>query len=198
LIAIDQQKLRIRNRLLASGTYRIGVLLAVSMLMVCMESTVALRPGWRLDFSTMLCVFFALQQPLIPGLAFAVATGYFGDVLSGEPRGLYVTSTVTVFFLLRMLIARVVHMSWLAVTLIGVLATFIAIIVRILVVMVGDDFTDSFVGSLRQGFGARGVGAFLLTYPIYRLFRALDARLRRSEQSASGAAWRRSWNRRRS
>ena len=147
--------------------------------MACLQSTWAKNPSFRTDLSTLVVVFLALEHELLPGLLHAVAFGYLGDLFSGEPIGLMAFSSASVFLGLRLVVFRIVGSGWLVVTTIGVLATVVALGLRLGVqVLLGPPVH---LGALVTSIPSLLLGALLLTYPIYRGLAGIDRRLRPRE-----------------
>jgi len=57
----------------------------------------------RIDVHVAVVLFLALRCQTLEGAAGAFAVGYFFDVLSGQPSGLYVFSAVLIFLVARLL-----------------------------------------------------------------------------------------------
>jgi len=82
------------------------VALLLASLMLLAAECALLRPLGlsvaRPDFGVAALLFFALRCQTLEGALGAAAVGYFVDVLSGQPSGLYVFAAVFTFLLARL------------------------------------------------------------------------------------------------
>lgn len=80
-------------------------LLTLALLLLALE-TALLRPLGlsvaRADVGVAVVLYLALRSPTLEGLFGAAVVGYFVDVLSGQPSGLYVFAAVLTFLLARL------------------------------------------------------------------------------------------------
>lgn len=147
------------------------------VLMICFQSTLAQATGLRVDLTTWVVVFLALEYELRSGLVHALVFGYLSDLFSGEAVGLLAFTATAVFLALRLVVFRVVGSGWLIVTAIGFLATATAMTIRLLVRDVFGPPELHLAGAL-DSVPSNLFGALVLTYPVYRALRAIDRRLR--------------------
>ncbi len=85
---------------------RIAVLLALTLLLLCVESVVAELFDFsvmRLDVTLVLVVFLGLRANTVEGAFTSFCTGYLLDVFTGRPTWLYPFLAVLVFLLVRLL-----------------------------------------------------------------------------------------------
>lgn len=145
-------------------------------LLMCLQSTVAKDPAFRVDLTILVVVFLALEHELLPGLVHAVAFGYLADLFSGEPVGLMAFTAASVFLGLRLMVFRVVGSGWLLVTAIGVFATLAALCLRLIVQ--GILGPRVYLGALGASLPSLLLGSVFLTFPLYRGLALLDRKLR--------------------
>ncbi|MGI5862743.1 MAG: hypothetical protein ACOX6T_11895 [Myxococcales bacterium] len=83
------------------------VLISLACLALVAVECALLRPLGisvaRADVHVVFVLFFALRCQTLEGALGAFAAGYFVDVLSGQPSGLYVFTSVLTFLLARLL-----------------------------------------------------------------------------------------------
>ncbi len=85
---------------------RIAVMLALSLVMLCVESVAVKVFGFsvtRIDVTLALVVFLGLRANTLEGAVTAFGIGYLLDVFTGRPTGLYPFLAVLVFLLVRLL-----------------------------------------------------------------------------------------------
>lgn len=164
-----------------SARLRYAATLLMAAILLSLTSAVGRFETLRPDVVAPILVFCALELELLPGLFVLSGVGYLADVFSGEPAGLYWGSSVLVFLLLRLFVFRVVGSRPMMVTAFVGVATALGLVTRLLMQAVlggGPVPLSSFGG----GLWSVALGAAVLGYPIYRLFRAVDERLRPREE----------------
>ena len=85
---------------------RIAVMLALTLLLLCLESVAVKVFGFsvtRIDVTLVLVVFLGLRANTVEGAFSAFSVGYLLDVFTGRPTGLYPFLAVLVFLLVRLL-----------------------------------------------------------------------------------------------
>jgi rod shape-determining protein MreD len=163
--------------LLQSIRLRLVLVLMAATVLLTTQSVLALKPTLRPDVATLVIVYLAMEHELIPGLVTAILVGYLADVFSGEPPGLYCASLVIVYLVLRLIVLRIVGSRWFIVTGLSILATFLAILVRLVIESALGPHDFSF-GRIRPVLLFTFFVAALGGYPIYRLMGFVERGLR--------------------
>lgn len=159
---------------------RYGATFGLSAVVLSVASVLARSPRSRVDLLAPIIVFLSLELELLPGLVMAFGLGYLADVFSGEPRGLYWSSTVLLFLVLRLFVAQIVGSRPPMVVAIVLLTTALGLVLR-LVLQAVIGFGRAPLAAITPSLVALVVGALFLGYPIYRLFSAVDDRLKPRE-----------------
>lgn len=166
------------------ATLRAMAVLALALVLFLALSVVR-APTVRPDLATLVVVFLALEHDLVPGLTLSAAVGYLSDQFSGLGPGLDAATCVVVFLVLRLFVARIVGGRPVMVSVLAVVATGLAFVVRQIIEMV--------VGPNKAGLAAMApalpsvvLGAAGLGFVVYRLFRLVDDRLRPRESYGMG------------
>jgi rod shape-determining protein MreD len=163
--------------LLQSGRLRLVLVVVAATILLTAQSVLALKPRLRPDVATLVIVYLAMEHELVAGLVTTIVVGYITDVFSGDPPGLYLASLVMVYLVLRLIVLRIVGSRWFIVTGLSILATFFAILVRLLIesVVGPDEMTFSRISpALPITFLVAALGG----YPIYRVLGFFERGLR--------------------
>lgn len=158
-----------------------AVLVGLSVLILAGGTVLARHPTLRPDFAALLVVYFALEHHLLGGLGLTLAVGYVADVFAGESRGLYTSSLVLTYLVLRLVVLRVLGARWFLVTGIAVAGSVLALVFRLLIEAVLGPGRTSLAG-LWPAVPAILLGAVLFGYPCFRLLRAVGTRLQPREE----------------
>lgn len=158
--------------------------LALALLLFVALSVVR-APVFRPDLATLVVVFLALEHELVLGLSLSAAVGYLSDQFSGLGAGLDAATCVVVFLVLRLFVARIVGSAFVMVTVLSVVATGVAFLVRQLIEMVVGPNQAGLAG-LAPALPSVVAGAAGLGFVVYRLFRLVDDRFRPREDFGLG------------
>jgi len=168
----------------------VNLLCALALVLVCS----AIRsPSIRPDMATLVVVFFALEHELVIGLFLAAGAGYLSDVFSGLGPGLDAATCVGVYLVLRVFVARIVGSRLFMVTVLSLLSTVLALVIRQLIeATLGPNQASlrALIPALPSILG----GAVLLGFPVYRILCAVDVYFRPREQVGLGGRTSRSLN----
>ncbi|MBX2813225.1 MAG: hypothetical protein KTR25_15530 [Myxococcales bacterium] len=158
----------------SGGLWSVSIILTVLVLYVT-TSVLAWRPGFRFDPTAVIVVFCALELTMVRGLAAACAVGYIGDLFSGHDRGLWWSSAIASYLVLRLLVVRVVGAQPAVVAFLSLVAAIAATFTRICLLHATEQPIppQAFWGAL-----VIIVGSLLTGYPTYRLFGAVSYRFR--------------------
>jgi hypothetical protein len=184
-IELERSRPGASERLFRSIRFRLALIVAIATVLLSIQSVAARSPSLRFDVATLVVVFLAMDQELIAGLVLTLVVSYVADVLSGEPRGLYVASLVIVYSLVRLIVFRVVGSTWVIVTGIGIVATAIALGVRLVFrATLGDQ--DFGLALSRPSLPSTFIFAILFSHPIYLLLRAIEGEKKSFEGRIAG------------
>ena len=112
---------------------RMGVMAFAGLVLLVMQSVIARSWPIRLDASTLVIVFLALETQFWNGLWTSLLVGYLAGLYSGVPAGLDAAVAVGQYVAIRIFVARIVGSRWLMVTAIAAMATAGAIAGRLMV-----------------------------------------------------------------
>lgn len=159
-----------------------NLLSVLALLLVC---SVIRSPLIRPDVATLAVVFIALEHERVVGLLLAAGAGYLSDIFSGLGPGLDAATCVGVYVILRVFVARIVGSRFVMVTILSVLSTVLALVLRQVI--------EATLGPNQASLRALGPalpsvlgGAMVLGYPVYRLLCRIDLRFRPREQVGLG------------
>ena len=151
--------------------------LAVVLVLLAVEGALLSGPLLHADLATLAVVYLALEWRVIPGAAVAFGVGYLADVFGAAPRGLHASAMVIVFFVVRLVVSRILGGHAVLITAIGVLATLLSLGTVIGVERVVGPGETSF-HALSPAVPWLLGSAAILTYPSYRFFKWVDDRFR--------------------
>jgi rod shape-determining protein MreD len=158
----------------------VALVVIATAILLTIQSVMAQRPTLRPDVATLVIVYLAMDHELISGLVTTLVVGYIADVLSGDPPGLYLASLVIVYLLLRLIVLRIVGSRWFIVTGLSILATSLAILVRLAIeAFLGPD--EASFAAIRPALFFTFLVAALGGYPIYRVLGFFERGLRADE-----------------
>src|SRR5687767_11228919 len=153
---------------LFSARIRVTLVVVAATMLLATQSVFALEPELRADVATLVIVYLSMEHELISGMVVTLVVGYIADVFSGDPPGLYLASLVIVYLVLRLIVLRIVGSRWFIVTGLSILATFFAIVVRLLIeALIGPD--EASLAAFNPALPATFLVAALGGYPIYRV-----------------------------
>ncbi len=151
-------------------------IIGVTLALLVLQGALLGHQTTRADFGTLAVVYLALERAVISGAVVALVVGYLADIFAGTDRGLYASTAVIVFFIVRLLVSQFAGGGLVFVTLTSVLATLGALLISFGVEnLVGLGQVD--FAALSVTFGPMLIVAAALGYPCYRLFHALDDKL---------------------
>ncbi len=170
--------------LLTSGRFRVLLVIVAATVLMTIQSVLALKPRLRPDVATLVIVYLAMEHELISGLVTTLVVGYIADVFSGDPPGLYLASLVIVYLVLRLIVLRIVGSRWFIVTGLSILATVLAILVRLAIVgLLGPK--EAQLSAINPAIPAIFLVAALGGYPIYRVLGFFERGLRADDPRSS-------------
>lgn len=189
-----ESRLRVWLAPFEGGRARLIVLLAITWLLLTLQSVAATHPRLRLDLGVLVVIYVALEYAMVRGAVTALLIGYLGDVFSGESRGLMAASMVLVFVLVRLMVVRVTGSRWLMITSISALGVIVRLAFHFGI--------EAFAGPNRSTFRAIVpalpaliFGTALLGFPVYRLLRLVDDRFKpRDEPIRYGSSISNRWS----
>lgn len=148
---------------------------SVAFILLVLSSVLAWWPGFRIDPSPFTAVYCALELTLLRGLATVFVIGYVADLFSGHDHGLWWTSIVVSYVLLRLLVVRVVGAQPGVVAILTGLTALMASMTRWGLLVLSNQVVgaQSVWGALMST-----VFAVIFGYPLYRLFRGCADRFR--------------------
>ena len=156
---------------------RVIVLLVTHALVLSFQSVWSIHAWLRPDFTTLFVLYVALEFDLVPGALLAFCLSYFSDVLSGDPAGLHLASSVLVFFGFRLAIARMERTTATSVVVLGVAGVLIKLVcVFLLESWLGPN--EKRVSAVFSSLASVVISACVLSYPLYRLLGRIDRRFR--------------------
>ncbi len=143
-------------------------------------------PAFRPDILTLVVVFLALEHELVFGLIIAVSAGYLSDLFSGLGPGLDAATNVGVYLVLRVFVAKIAGSRPATVTVLAVLSTLLALVLRqTLEAILGPN--QASLRGLVPALPYIVMAPILLGYPVYWGLRWVDRKFRpRSKTSLGG------------
>ncbi len=112
---------------------RMAVLVFAALVLLVAQSVIARSWSIRLDASSLVVVFLALETPFWSGLWTSLLVGYLAGLYSGVPAGLDAAVAVGQYVVIRIFVARIVGSRWLMVTTIAGMATAGALAGRLMI-----------------------------------------------------------------
>lgn len=142
-------------------------------------------PAFRPDVLTLVVVFLALEHELVFGLIIAVCAGYLSDLYSGLGPGLDAATNVGVYLVLRVFVTRIAGSRPLTVTVLALMSTVLALLIRqALEALLGPN--QASLRGLVPALPSIILVPIFTAYPLYRVLRWVDGQFRPKVKTALG------------
>jgi cell shape-determining protein MreD len=152
----------------------------VMLLLLVGEGVLHARTPLAVDVGAVILAYLVLERSILGGAAMALILGYFEDLRSGVPTGLFAAASVMSFLVLRVAVAK---LRWTGVVFSSVVALGATWLVTVLVVAIDAVLGEGqmSVRGAAPSLLSMAISTIVLCYPVHRLLARIDERLDRPD-----------------